>query len=62
MAPAVASQDAGEVDPQLGALTLLRAVGDLFILGPGYGRASSAGIGCSSSAAARLAHSWTWWR
>lgn len=34
----VASQDAGEVDPQVAAFTLLRAVGNLSIRGPGYGR------------------------
>lgn len=33
-----AGQDAGEVDPQVTAFTLLRAVGNLSILGPGYGR------------------------
>jgi len=33
-----ASQDAGEVDPQLAAFTLLRPVGNLCIPGPGYGR------------------------
>ncbi|WP_432510746.1 TetR/AcrR family transcriptional regulator [Kineococcus sp. SYSU DK001] len=32
-----AGQDAGEVDPQVTALTLLRAVGNLSIPGPGYG-------------------------
>ena len=34
----VAGQDAGEVDPQVEAFTLLRAVGNLSIPGPGYGR------------------------
>jgi AcrR family transcriptional regulator len=34
----VAAQDAGQVDPQVVALTLLRAVGNLSIPGPGYGR------------------------
>ncbi|WP_323132105.1 TetR/AcrR family transcriptional regulator [Kineococcus indalonis] len=33
-----AGQDAGEVDPQVTAFTLLRAVGNLSIPGPGYGR------------------------
>jgi AcrR family transcriptional regulator len=33
-----AGQDAGEVDPQVAAFTLLRAVGNLSIPGPGYGR------------------------
>ncbi|WP_432545420.1 TetR/AcrR family transcriptional regulator [Kineococcus sp. SYSU DK004] len=33
-----AGQDAGEVDPDVAALTLLRAVGNLAVLGPGYGR------------------------
>lgn len=33
-----ASQKAGEVDPQINAFTLLRAVGNLCIPGPGYGR------------------------
>ncbi|MBB2903088.1 AcrR family transcriptional regulator [Kineococcus radiotolerans] len=33
-----ASQDTGEVDPQIEALTLLRAVGNLSIPGPGYGQ------------------------
>lgn len=34
----VASQDAGEVDPRIVAFTLLRAVGNLSIPGPGYGK------------------------
>jgi AcrR family transcriptional regulator len=34
----VASQDAGEVDPRITAFTLLRAVGNLCISGPGYDR------------------------
>lgn len=34
-----AGQDAGEVDPDVAAFTLLRAVGNLSITGPGYGRA-----------------------
>ena len=33
-----AGQEAGEVDPQVAAFTLLRAVGNLSIPGPGYGR------------------------
>ncbi len=33
-----AGQDAGEVDPEVAALTLLRAVGNLSVPGPGYGR------------------------
>ncbi len=33
-----ASQDAGEVDPHITAFKLLRAVGNLCILGPGYSR------------------------
>jgi AcrR family transcriptional regulator len=33
-----ASQDSGEVDRRITAFTLLRAVGNLCILGPGYGR------------------------
>lgn len=32
-----AGQDAGEVDPQVTAFTLLRAVGNLSVPGPGYG-------------------------
>jgi AcrR family transcriptional regulator len=34
----VAGQDAGEVDPRVVAFTLLRAVGNLSIPGPGYGK------------------------
>lgn len=34
----MAGQEAGEVDPQLDAFTLLRAVGNLCIAGPNYGR------------------------
>lgn len=34
----VASQEAGEVDPRIVAFTLLRAVGNLSIPGPGYGK------------------------
>ena len=34
----VAGQEAGEVDPQVAASTLLRAVGNLSIPGPGYGK------------------------
>jgi hypothetical protein len=37
----VASQEAGAVDPRLDAYTLLRAVGNLCISGPGYGREQS---------------------
>ncbi len=33
-----ASPDAGEVDPEIVAFTLLRAVGNLSIPGPGYGK------------------------
>lgn len=33
----VAGQEAGEVDPEIAASTLLRAVGNLSIPGPGYG-------------------------
>ena len=33
-----ASQQAGDIDPQIAAYTLLRAVGNLCILGPGYDR------------------------
>ncbi len=36
-----ASQEAGDVDPRLDAFTLLRAVGNLCISGPGYGREQS---------------------
>ncbi|WP_432485609.1 TetR/AcrR family transcriptional regulator [Kineococcus esterisolvens] len=34
----VASQDAGEVDPQVGAFPLLRAVGSPSVPGPGHGK------------------------
>ncbi len=53
-----ASQDAGEVDPRLDAYTLLRAVGNLCISGPGYGREQSRAMvdrllaGCRVQAAA----------
>lgn len=53
----VRSQDAGEIDRQITAFTLLRAIGNLCILGPGYDRDDAKQMvarllaGCRTSAA-----------
>ncbi|WP_432519142.1 TetR/AcrR family transcriptional regulator [Kineococcus sp. SYSU DK006] len=52
-----AGQEAGQIDPQVEALTLLRAVGNLSIPGPGYGSDEARGMvarllaGCRTQAA-----------